>query len=63
MTTLITQHELEHLSEAELRAKFTQILDELSRRGLTAQECPLAMASLENIRRTLLRKRSRAPKP
>lgn len=63
MTTLITQQELEHLSEAELRAKFSQILDDLARRGKSAQECPLVMASLETIRRTLLRKRSRAPKP
>lgn len=63
MTTLITQHELEHLSEEELRALFTRILDDLARRGLTAQECPLAMVSLENIRRALLRKRSSAAKP
>ena len=63
MTTLITQQELEHLSEMELRAKFAQILGDLARRGKSAQECPLAMASLENIRRTLLRKQARGPKP
>ena len=63
MTTLITQQELEHLSEMELRAKYSQILSDLARRGKSAQECPLATASLENIRRTLLRKRSRALKP
>ena len=63
MTTLITQSELEHLSEPELRSKFSQILNDLARSKKTAAECPLAMASLENIQTALRRRRMQGPKP
>lgn len=66
MTNLITLPELEDLTETELRAKFCDILNELARKDQQAQDCPLAMATLQNIQTALRRKRmrdiSRAPK-
>jgi hypothetical protein len=59
MTQLITLPELETLSETELRAKFSQILDDLARKGSHAQECPLTMLTLRNIQEALRRKRAK----
>ena len=67
MTQLITLPELETLSETELRAKFSQILNDLARKGSQAQECPLTMLTLRNIQEALRRKRAKrsrfAPMP
>lgn len=57
MTQLITLPELEQLSETELRAKFSRILDDLARKGSQAQECPLTLITLQNIQEALRRKR------
>lgn len=61
MTYIIPPQELEHLSETELRGKFSAILADLARRNMAAADCPLAMATLENIRRALLRRAARKP--
>lgn len=63
MTYIITPQELEHLSEAELHHKFNAILTDLARRNIAAADCPLATATLENIRRAIQRKRAHAPRP
>ncbi len=60
MASIIPPEELEHLNETELRQKFSAILADLARRNLAA-DCPLAMATLENIRRALLRRRAQKP--
>ena len=57
MSYLITLAELEHLSEMELRSKYTWILSELARQQMALQECPLVLASIENIRTALRRRR------
>ena len=62
MTIIITQEELEHLTETELRSKYQWILNELARQQMTAQECPLARISLQNIRSVLNRRRMQEPK-
>jgi hypothetical protein len=62
MTNLITLAELEDLGETELRSKFCQILNDMARKEQQAQECPLAMASLQNIQTALRRKRMQCPK-
>ncbi|MDE1152214.1 MAG: hypothetical protein PW788_06705 [Micavibrio sp.] len=58
MTQLITQSELEHFSEPELRSKFCQILNDLAREEHAKQDWPLAYISLENIQRAIQRKRA-----
>ena len=63
MTYIITLPELEHLNEAELNHKYNAILNDLARRNMVAADCPLATATLENIRRAIQRKRARAPRP
>ena len=62
MTYLITMPELEHLSEAELNHKYNAILNDLSRRNLSATDCPLATVTLENIRRAIQRKKGLKPR-
>ena len=62
MSQYITPSELEHLNEAELRAKFNQILADLHRAQRTLDECPLIRASLENIQTALHRRRQQGPK-
>ncbi len=62
MTYIITPQGLEHLSEAELHQKFSAILNDLAHRNLAAADCPLAMVTLENIRRVLQRKRALKPR-
>lgn len=61
MACLITQAELEHLSDAELRHKFNAVLADLASRNMTAADCPLTSATLENIRYVLLRRKARRP--
>ena len=61
MPYIITTQELEHLSDAQLHTKFNAILQELSRRNMSVADCPLATASLENIRRVLHRRMARKP--
>ena len=63
MTYIIPTQELEHLSEAELRQKYSAILADLARRNLAAADCALATVTLENIRHAIQRKRGRAPRP
>jgi hypothetical protein len=62
MTYIIPTQELEHLSEAELRQKYSAILADLARRNLAAADCPLATVTLENIRHAIQRKRARTPR-
>ena len=59
MTQLITLPELEGLSETELRAKYWHIMNDLIRQHSQAQECPLAMLTLQNIQEALRRKRAK----
>jgi len=61
MAYLITQAELEHLNDAELRQKFNAILADLASRNMAAADCPLVSETLENIRRVLLRRMARRP--
>ena len=63
MTYIITTQELDHLSEAELHQKFHAILNDLASRSMAAADCPLAMVTLENIRRAIQRKRALTPRP
>ncbi len=59
---IITLAELEHLGEAELHAMYHSILTDLTRRNLSAADCPLSRISLENIQRILHRKRAYKPR-
>lgn len=61
MGYLITQAELEHYSDIELRQKFNAILADLASRNMSAADCPLASLTLENIRRILQRRMARRP--
>lgn len=63
MSYIITQAELEHLSEAELRAMYHGILADLASRNLNIDDCPLAKITLQNILRVLARKRALKYKP
>lgn len=60
---IITKEELEHMTEFQLRQLYSNILADLSQRGLSAQDCPLTMITLENIRVVLHRKQACACKP
>ena len=62
MTQLITQPELEHLSEPELRLKYSQILNDLARQQKSALDCPLTMATLRNIQAVITRRKAQRPK-
>lgn len=59
MTYLITPQELEDMSETELRSKFSQILDDLSRKQMHAADCQMTLQTLLNILEALRRKRAR----
>jgi hypothetical protein len=59
MTYLITPSELEDCTETELRSKFWHIMNDLIRQQQAAQEWPLAMASLDNIRVAIRRKQAK----
>ena len=45
----------------ELRQKFNAILADLASRNMAAADCPLATATLENIRSVLLHRKARRP--
>jgi hypothetical protein len=62
MTQLITQSELEHLNEPELRSKYCQILNDLARQHHKAQNWPLTMVTLQNIQTAIQRRRAMRPK-
>lgn len=55
---IITKEELEHMTEFQLRQLYTDIIADLTRRGLSAHQCPLTMITLENIRTALRRKQT-----
>ena len=61
MSYIITQAELEHLGEIELRAMYHGILADLARRDLSAQDCPMTRITLDNIQRVLRRKQALRP--
>ena len=61
MSYIITQAELEHLNEMQLRAMYSSILADLARRNLSAQDCPMTRITLENIQRVLRRKLALRP--
>ena len=61
MSYIITQAELEHLGEMQLRAIYSGILADLAGRNLSAQDCPMSCITLENIQ--TVRRRKRAFKP
>lgn len=63
MSYIITQAELEHLTETELRSLYHRILSDLTIRNLTIDDCPLAKITLQNILRVLARKQALKYKP
>lgn len=62
MTTIITQFELEHLSEQELRSKLFQLAQELYRIEQAHFERTLILASIETVQRALIRRKPKGPK-
>lgn len=62
MTQLITQSELEHLSEPELRSKYCAVLNDLNTKPHDLQDWPLTMVTLQNIQSSIARRRSMRPK-
>lgn len=56
MSYIITQVELAHLTETELRGLYHRIVSDLTRRNLSLDDCPLAEITLQNILRVLARK-------
>ena len=63
MSQLITPAELEGMTEHELRALYSRIISDLSRRGQQAEECPHVLASLRNIEAALRRLKCYRHKP
>lgn len=61
MSYIITQAELEHMTEMQLRAMYHGILTDLAGRNLSAQDCPMTRITLENIQTVLRRKRAFKP--
>ena len=61
MTQLITQSELEHLSEPELRSKYCAVLNDLNRQHQDLQDWPLTMVTLQNIQYSIARRRAMRP--
>lgn len=53
---------LEQLSQQELQALYTGILDELVRSGKTIDECPHTALTLANIRKVLQRRKPKGPR-
>ena len=62
MSYVITQAEIEHMTEQELRALYYSILADLPRRNLSAQDCPMTRISLGNIQAVLRRKQAFKPR-
>ena len=62
MSYIITQAELEHLNEMQLRAMYSGILADLARRNMAAADCPLTRITLDNIQRVLRRKQVLKPR-
>ncbi len=58
MSYIITQAELEHLTETELRALYQQILVDAVRLDRNLNDCPLLKITLQNILIALVRKQS-----
>jgi|GEM_PF-2704045 len=56
MSYIITQAELEHLTETELRSLYHRILADLT--GCNLEDYPLAKITLQNILRVLARKQA-----
>jgi hypothetical protein len=56
MSYIITQAELEHLTETELRSLYHRILSDLT--GSNLGDYPLAKITLQNILRVLARKQA-----
>jgi hypothetical protein len=56
MTHLITQSELEHLSDTQLHLMLNQINFDIAQEQQFTQSCSLAEASAENIKAVLLRR-------
>ena len=62
MCRFITQTELHHLSEDQLRALFNKVSRELHSTGPGTKQRRAALASLENIQRAMAQ-RLAAPRP
>ena len=62
MTQLITQSELEHLSEPELRSKYCAVLNDLNSKHQDLQDWSLTMITLQNIQSSIARRRQIRPK-
>ncbi len=62
MTQLITQSELDHLSEPELRSKYCAVLNDLNSKHRDLQDWPLTMITLQNIQSSIAHRRQQRPK-
>lgn len=58
MSYIITQAELVHLTETELRSLYHRIVSDLTGCNLTIDDCPLAKITIQNILRVLARKKA-----
>lgn len=58
MSYIITQAELAHLTETELRVLYHRIVSDLTGRNLSLDDCPLAKITVQNILRVLARKQA-----
>jgi hypothetical protein len=56
MTQFYNQSDLEHLNEAQLRAKLSQIFNVLAGLQNSLQEYSLALATVEEVQKNLRRK-------
>jgi hypothetical protein len=63
MSYIITQAELAHLTETELRNLYHRIVSDLTGRNLTIDDCPMAKITIQNILRVLARKQVLKYKP
>ena len=58
MSYIITQAELAHLTETELRGLYHRIVSDLTGRNISLDDCPLAKITVQNILRVLVRKQA-----
>ncbi|MDP2205352.1 MAG: hypothetical protein Q8K65_03510 [Alphaproteobacteria bacterium] len=63
MSYIITQAELAHLTETELRALYHRIVSDLTGCNLTIDDCPLVKITIQNILSVLARKQALKYKP